>query len=747
MREHRLGIAFAIMVMVCAGSATTHAAVDFTPASLTTPDTDVGVASGSVSGTLTENDSGNPKFDLAVGSCSGAGAGTFNISPNNSVNPTATITITYTPSAAGPRTCTVNIYDENTTNIRKTFTVAGNGQDPPMISVGSISAFTAVRVFDNAVAPHTSTRTITVTNSGDRQLQINSVTITGDFSLDPSSTTGLGMTTLAGGTSRQWTILFNPSAVGTRTGSITFNSNAGNPSTALTGDGTSGAMSTSIQSNGAFGTVGGGSTAGLDITLAPTGGNPRGTITIKSAAVTPDDATKAWFALSGVPATLTSSNATVTVTCSPPANNTMSATGVVTFVADVDGSPGPNYETTFTHNVSCTAGASLLSLSTASVDFGSHLVGPSMTTASQIFTLTNAPTATNTANVRFSTTSANEIYFTLATPGQCGIGGNADCPIPVGGSIDLNVQFKSRIEGTVTAGYTITSGGPSLGFTLTGRGVDRHLELTETMYSVADTFRNPGSKATITDVPLRNAGEYPILVSEVVVDGEPVWSVVEPVAPFMIGGLETVNLKVAFAPLAAGKADDGQVLILNDDAKFMNGMPRLIMSGNGKDRNVDLTPGAIDVGDTFAGIQARHSLLKPDEMLLVVNSEVADSPDNNFPIREILVKDIDGKETDVFQVVNRSTGDKLDGFMLNAESNVEVDVIFTPTYPGDFEAFIEVYLDEDPVPQTPIPVRGRALYVDAHGSGGFGCSTGHGSRGAMLLIVGALALVLGRRRR
>lgn len=735
-----------MMVMVCAWSATAHATVTATPSTITAPATDVGVQSASSNATtLTRNTGSNPNYDLVIvtGSCTGTGAGTFTLSATSVNIGSPMVTVTYTPTAAGPRSCTVNVNDNGGTT-EGTFTISGSGQDPPMMSVGAISPFGQVRVFDNAVAPHSLIRNISVTNSGDRQLQITNVTLTGDYSLDASSPTGTSVN-ISGGQSRQWTVLFNPSNIGPRAGSITFTSNAGNQTVNFSGgEGTSGEMQTAIASNGNFGTVAGGSTAALDVTLTNSGNNPKGIITISMATVTPGDPMKNWFALSGIPSTIGASGGTIGVTCTPPMGSTDTATAVVSLRADVDGSTAGNaYVTEYTHNVSCTAGASLLALSSAQIDFGSHLVGT--TSASQTFTLTN--NGNQNASVSFSSVSANRFFFNLGTPGQCGIGANPACVIAPAGNVMLSAQFSPNAEQTITAGFSIASGGPSLGFTLTGRGVDRHLELTETMYTVADTFRNPGSKATITNVPLRNAGEFPILVSEVVVDGEPVWSVVSPVAPFMIGGLETVNLEVAFAPMAAGKADDGQIVILNDDPKFMAGMPRLLLSGNGKDRNVDLTPGAIDVGDTFAGIATRHSINRPEEMLVVINSEVADTDDNNFPIREILVKDIDGKETDVFQVVNRSTGDKLDGFMLNAESSVEVDVIFTPTYPGNFEAFIEVYLDEDPVPQTPIPVRGRALYVDAHGSGGFGCQAGHGSRGAMLLIIGALSLILRRRRR
>jgi MYXO-CTERM domain-containing protein len=192
--------------------------------------------------------------------------------------------------------------------------------------------------------------------------------------------------------------------------------------------------------------------------------------------------------------------------------------------------------------------------------------------------------------------------------------------------------------------------------------------------------------------------------------------------------------------MQAGKSM-ATMIVRNNDS--MISMPAVVLEGNGKDRNVDVTPGAVDVGDTFAGVPTRLSINRPLDMLTVVNNELPDGTRNDFRIAAIMV---DGVDAEAFEVVGLD-GESIADRMLPAGQNVAIDVIFKPDRVGDFEASLVLYLDDDPISMTPVPVRGRALFVDAHGSGGFGCSTGHGSRGMMLLVIGALALVLRRRRR
>jgi len=706
------------LVALCVMSTTAAASVNMNPSSLTTTSTLVGQTSPPATGTLSSTN--NDRVDLSVGSCSGSGSGTFILTPSQSIllSSPKTVDVTYMPTVAGTRTCTVNVFDHNTSTILSTFTVIGNGYTPPMISATTPSAFPNARVLDTSVAAHNTTRQITVQNDGGAVLSITNVTFTGDFSIDPSSAYGTSTTINGGGGAKNWVIRFNPSASGTRTGSVTFMSYAGNATVNLSGTGTTGSYAITQAGNGAFGTVASGSSAGIDIAVTHDGLDPKGPLTFST--VTVSNATQSWFAISAQPTNqitgaVGQTTGIITVTCSPPAGATQTATATVNINADADTGAMK------TQNVSCTGGASVLALSIASVDMDPTLVGT--TSAVKTITLQNA--GTSDANVGFASGSTNGPRFSVQGPGGCGMGAN-NCAIPMGGgSIMITMTFSPTVEATVAASFNVQGAGAAPSFIVTGRGVDRHMSAPESV-QFADEYRNPGSLATPRPVTLMNQGEYPIMITDLQIGGgTDVGSIVEP-RPTMIPLLGSVDVMVKFSPLEAGKATDGQLLIMNDDTKVAGGMPIVILSGNGKDRNVDVLPASIDLGARAVGIPTRLSIALPDERFRLKNNEMDD-----FTIRKIAIEG-DG--------LNVAIDDDIEGSTLMAMQERDLDLVINATVPGSLDGTLLVYLDEDPLPQSIVAVRMTAVSVDIHGGGG--CSTGSGA--GPLALLGLLAL---RRRR
>src|SRR6185503_7188088 len=130
-------------------------------------------------------------------------------------------------------------------------------------------------------------------------------------------------------------IRFNPSAAGTRAGTVTFHTD-NVPGIAmvtvnLSGDGTTGLYSATASGAGDFGTVVAGTSAGLDIAVTHTGGAPKGVLTFSTVTVTPGAGYAGWFSISAQPNTLsnTTQTGTVTVTCSPPLGSTATGTATV----------------------------------------------------------------------------------------------------------------------------------------------------------------------------------------------------------------------------------------------------------------------------------------------------------------------------------------------------------------------------------------------------------------------------------
>ena len=200
-------------------------------------------------------------------------------------------------------------------------------------------------------------------------------------------------------------------------------------------------------------------------------------------------------------------------------------------------------------------------------------------------------------------------------------------------------------------------------------------------------------------------------------------------------GLATVRRRRPFKPMSPGKAPDGILFVMSDDPDPARKNLRVTFYGNGKDRNVVFEPGPLEFGNTGVGASVRYNLIYPDsgQWLRATNNDV-----ETFTITKIT-----SDMPDVFKIVTVN-GDEIKNMQLPVEGTHQFDVLFEPPSVGDYNATIAIYLDEDLVGQRTVEVHGNALFVDARGGGGFGCSTGHGAGSGMLL---ALVALLRRKRR
>jgi len=683
---------------------------------------------GTAEGTL--SDTNNEHINLVVtNNCTGGNIGTFTVTPDTDIDikDPVTITASYTPSARGTRRCRVDIYKTGQSSRIGSFDVRGTGQDPPRINVTGATTLAAVR-FNDAAPVHTSQQTYTVTNQGDLALVISAVTIGGtdmaDFTLASSALPG----PIPRNNTASWTVVFDPSAAGTRTATLTFTSN--DPATPnrvlnLQGDGQTGVISVDDR---AFGTVNVGSNSTLDITVANIGGAPKGRLGVTTAAITGGS----WFTFSACgggttctfnPALSIQNAAPVGVRCSPPItaspNDVQSAT--VTFTSDSDAAANA----IATSQLSCTAGKGALETSSASVAFPSQLIQTAAPT--QMLTVRNTGNAPTTFYLALTGAGAPS-YAATVMGKTCGTGAGNTCPLAIGGMETVVVTFTPGTEADIVAGLDVVS--PATPFpqlTLAGRGIDRHIAVAPAI-AFPDTFRNPGDQATVMPVTVKNVGEYPLHVSGIEVLGQPGWSLAETTTTFDVPGLGSHDVMVRFSPETAGKAPDGTLIVTSDDRT--NATMMVTLTGNGKDRRVQLAPTAIDLGDTGAGVPTRLSILHPDGLLTVENHDA----DHAFQIRAI---EIEGDP--VFQIEGLATDEQLP-----ASGTKRFDIVFAPPGIGEFEATAVLYLDQDPTPQVSVPLHGRSLFVDARGGGG--CNAGRSSGGAgLVLVLGAVALA--RRRR
>jgi outer membrane protein OmpA-like peptidoglycan-associated protein len=273
----------------------------------------------------------------------------------------------------------------------------------------------------------------------------------------------------------------------------------------------------------------------------------------------------------------------------------------------------------------------------------------------------------------------------------------------------------------------IFGGSMTANFMLQGRGIDRTFSITEPGL-FPETFRNPGSKAPVKDVVVRNTGEAPLNIRAVMVTGEPVWSLVgNPTA--IIPGKGTAIFQVKFAPTTGGKAPTGSLVISHDDDTSGN-RAIVMLEGYGKNPMLSVTPSTvISLGTTAVGFPVRLSDTFPDQLTVQNNDS------QTFHVRELRLR---GPSGDAFALTDDLSGQDLAPAELR-----RFDIVFSATSVGEFTAQLEIYLDEDTEPAMVAQLSGTAVQVDV--SGGGGCQTGSGGGGAFIALM--LAVLAVRKRR
>jgi hypothetical protein len=187
------------------------------PLSLNFGNQTVGTASAPLSTTLSNSGSTALSItSIAVTANNGSFAETNTCGSSLAAGATCSITLTWTPSAAGAMTGTIAITD-TASNSPQTVTLTGTGNEPAVtVSAASLTFPTQV-VFTSSRAQN-----VTLTNTGTGTLAISSIVATGgEFS--ETNTCG---TTVAPGTNCTISVTFAPKAKGTLGGTVTITDNA-----------------------------------------------------------------------------------------------------------------------------------------------------------------------------------------------------------------------------------------------------------------------------------------------------------------------------------------------------------------------------------------------------------------------------------------------------------------------------------------------------------------------------------------
>jgi Abnormal spindle-like microcephaly-assoc'd, ASPM-SPD-2-Hydin len=232
--------------------------------------------------------------------------------------------VVFAPQSAGAVSGALSL-TSNGSNPTLSIPLSGTGVMP-----GTLTANPSSLSFGNVQIGNNQTLSETVTNVGGASVIISQDTVTGSA----FSVTGLTFpSTLTSGESITFSVIFTPSSAGSTSASIAIASNASNSTlnVPLSGTGTAAGQLAVTPASSAFGNVVVGTSANLPATLSATGAS----VTVTSATVSSSE-----FSLSGLsfPVTIAAGNKIqFTVTFTPQA--TGAGSGTISFASNASDSP------------------------------------------------------------------------------------------------------------------------------------------------------------------------------------------------------------------------------------------------------------------------------------------------------------------------------------------------------------------------------------------------------------------------
>ncbi|WP_354583656.1 choice-of-anchor D domain-containing protein [Hymenobacter sp. UYCo722] len=419
---------------------------------------------------------------------------------------TATVNVTFTPTATGTRAGTLVVNSNASNGATYTVNLTGNGQAAAAATLAVSQGGTsypsggAAYSFGNQTVNTTSPAVaFTLTNSGNSALAISSITTTGDYAVSGTSPT----TVPAGGTATV-NVTFTPTATGTRPGTLVINSNASNGATYtvnLTGNGSAAPAptlavtqaGTSYPSGGtaySFGnqTVNTTSPA-VAFTLTNSGNSA---LAISSITATAD------FAVNGTPPTTVPAGgtATVNVTFTPTATGTRAGTLVI----NSNASNGATYTVNLTGN----GQAAILNPQIAVSQGGTGIAngGTFSGFASTQQGSTSAP-VTFTISNGSSTDALTLGAFTFSGPYT--LSGAVPTSVAPGGTATFNVTFSPTATGANTGSVSIANNSQTNSpyvINFSGQGTSQDLVVSNAQ-AVQGSYRNvtivgPNGVATLS---------------------------------------------------------------------------------------------------------------------------------------------------------------------------------------------------------------------------------------------------------
>jgi hypothetical protein len=457
-----------------------------------------------------------------------------------------------------------------TANILNRF-ISGAATPAPGVSLSPSSLS-----FGNQNVNTTSTaQTVTLTNSGNAALTINSIALSGTNSGDFAQTNNcpISPTTLAASSSCTISATFTPTATGSRSASVTISDNAsGSPHTvALSGTGTTPAPAVSLSPTSlSFGNqqVNTTSTAQM-VTLKNSGTADLTISSIGLGGTNPGD-----FAQTNTcpisPSTLAAgASCTISVTFTPTATGTRSAS--VSITDNAAGSP----QTVALSGSGTAPPAPAVSLSPTSLSFGNQNVNT--TSAAQSVTLINSGNAALTiSSISLAGTNPGDFAQTNTCP-------SGSSTLAAGSSCTISVTFTPTASGSRSATVSISdnaSDSPQ-SVALSGTGVTPAPAVTLTPSSLSFGNQNVSTTSSAQTVTLKNSGTADLSISSIALSGTNSGDFSQtntcPISPSTLTAGSNCTISVTFTPTTTGSRSAS--VSITDNA---SGSPQSVaLSGTG----------------------------------------------------------------------------------------------------------------------------------------------------------------------
>ncbi len=388
------------------------------------------------------SDAGTKPLDITSIVASGDFAQTNDCSATVPLAGFCTLSVTFTPTTAGTRTGAVTITDNAPGSPHKLLLTGTGGI--PMASLNPASLTFAAQT----VGTTSPAKPATLKNTGSGPLSITSITTACDF----AQTNNCG-SKVNPGASCTLNITFKPKAAGTRSGALTINDDAAGSPHKLLLAGTGGATPAVSLTPASFtfpAQAVGTTSAAHVATLKNTGGTA---LKINGISRSGD-----FYQGNDCPSTLPSgASCKVTVWFTPTSAGTRSGT-----VTICDNAPGSPHKLALSGAATGTGSISL-TLSPASLSFGSLVVGAS--SSPQTVTLTN----TGTVAAKFLCPFG---FFAIQGTNWLAFHEQSNCGSSLAPKVSCQVSvfFKPLASGTKTGYFTVRQGAASVQIPLNGTG-------------------------------------------------------------------------------------------------------------------------------------------------------------------------------------------------------------------------------------------------------------------------------------